>query len=267
MARSIWNGVVSFGMVSIPVRLSPATSSKDIAFNELHKTCHSRMKRVRTCPVCNKEVPGDEVVKGYEWAKGQYVELTEQDFESLPLPSKHTIEVDRFVKLEEIDPVFYESAYVLEPEEAAQKPWKLFMYALTEKGLTAIAKVTIRKKEQLCALRPFKGNLMLETLHYADEIKVDTQKELGEVKLTEQEQKMADALVDLLTGEFDPKEYQDTYREALMGIITQKLEGKEIVAAPEAPATQVMDLMEALRASVEAAKKKREEEAAKLKAG
>ncbi len=267
MARSIWNGVVSFGMVSIPVRLSPATTSKDITFNELHKTCHSRMKRVRSCPVCNKEVPGDEVIKGYEWAKGQYIELSDEDFDKIPIPSKHTIEVDRFVKLEEIDPVFFDSAYVLEPEEAATKPWKLFMHALSTKGLTAIAKVTIRKKEQLCALRPFKGNLMLETLFFADEVRVDTQKELGEVTLTDQEQKMADALVELLTGEFDAKEYQDTYREALMAIITQKLEGREIVSAPEAPPTQVMDLMEALRASVEAAKKKREEDAAKLRVG
>jgi DNA end-binding protein Ku len=266
MAKSIWNGMVSFGMVSIPVRLSPATSSKDITFNELHSVCHSRMKRVRTCPVCNKEVPANEVVKGYEWAKGQYIELGEEDFEKLPLPSKHTIEVDRFVKLEEIDPVFFDSAYILEPEEAAMKPWKLFMHALTEKGMTAIAKITIRKKEQLCALRPFKGNLMLETLFFADEVRVDTQKELGEVQLSDAEAKMADALVELLTGQFDPKDYQDTYRESLMGIIQNKLEGRETVTAPVAQATQVTDLMEALRASVEAAKKRREEEASRAKA-
>lgn len=258
--------MVSFGMVSIPVRLSPATTSKDITFNELHSVCHSRMKRQRMCPVCNKEVPGNEVVKGYEWAKGQYIELTEDDFEKLPIPSKHMIEVDRFVKLDEIDPVFFDSAYVLEPEEAAMKPWKLFMHALSSKGMTAIAKITIRKKEQLCALRPFKGNLMLETLYYADEVRVDTQKELGDVSLTDAEAKMADALVELLSGEFDPKEYQDTYRESLMSIIQGKLEGREVVTAPMPEATQVTDLMEALRASVEAAKKRREEEAARAKA-
>lgn len=267
MAKSIWNGMVSFGMVSIPVRLAPATSSKDITFNELHKTCHSRMKRQRMCPVCNKEVPGDEVVKGYEWAKGQYIELTEEDFEKLPIPSKHTIEVDRFVKLGDIDPVYFDTAYVLEPEEAAKKPWMLFMHALSTKGVVAVAKITIRKKEQLCCLRPFRGNLMLETLYYADEVRVDPQKELGEVSLSDAEQKMADALVELLSGDFDAKEYGDTYRESLMGIIQQKLEGREIVSAPEAPVAQVTDLMEALRASVEAAKKRREEEASKRIAG
>lgn len=264
MAKSIWNGVVSFGMVSIPVRMSPATSSKDITFNELHKKCHSRMKRQRFCPVCEKEVSSDEVVKGFEWAKGQYVELTEEDFEKLPLPSKHTIAVDRFVQLEEIDPVYFDAAYVLEPEEMAKKPWTLFMHALTEKSVVAIAKITIRKKEQLCALRAFRGNLVLETLYYADEVRVDPQRELGDVILTDAEQKMADALVELLSGEFDPKAYEDTYRETLKGIIEQKLEGREIVAAPVVQETKVTDLMEALRASVEAAKKRREEEAKRL---
>lgn len=256
--------MVSFGMVSIPVRMSPATSSKDITFNELHKVCHSRMKRQRWCPVCSKEVPTDEVMKGYEWAKGQYVELTEEDFEKLPLPSKHTIEVDRFVQLADIDPVFFDSAYVLEPEEMAKKPWMLFMHALTQKGVVAIAKITIRKKEQLCCLRAFKGNLVLETLFYADEVRVDTQKELEDVSLSSAEEKMADALVELLSGEFEPKDYQDTYRESLTGIIQQKLDGREIVAAPAAPEAKVTDLMEALRASVEAAKKRREEDAKRM---
>lgn len=255
-ARSIWNGVVSFGLVSIPVRMYPATSSKDIAFNELHTVCKSRLKRLRWCPHCKREVEGDEVIKGYEYTKGQYVEMTDEDFEKVPVPSKHTIDVASFVKGEEIDPVFYDTSYVLEPDDIGKKPFALFMHALNSKEMTAVARITIRKKEQLCALRPHKGNLMLETLYYADELRVDLTKETPEITLTSQEEKMADALVDLLTAEFDAKEYQDTYREALTQVISAKLEGKEIVAAPEEE-VKVTDLMEALRASVEAAKKRR----------
>ena len=263
MTKSIWNGVVSFGMVSIPVRLAPATGSKDIAFNELHTKCHSRMKRQRFCPTCKCEVPAEEVSKGYEWAKGQYVQVSEEDFNNLPVPSKRTIEIAQFVKQEEIDPLFFETCYVLEPEEASKKPFKLFMHALTSKQMTAIAKITIRKKEQLCALRPFKGNLMLQTLYYADEVRVDTQKELEEVQLSVAEEKMADALVELLTAAFDPSAFNDEYRDALMGMIQTKLDGREYVQAPVAQETKVTDLMEALRASVEAAKKRREDEARK----
>jgi DNA end-binding protein Ku len=235
----------------------PATGSQDIAFHELHSTCHSRLKRLRWCPVDKAEVPGDQVIKGYEYAKGQYVELTDEDFENLPIPSKHTIEVASFVKAEEIDPVFYDTSYVLEPDEAGKKPFALFMHALSSKDMTAVAHITIRKKEQLCALRPHGGNLMLETLYYQDEVRVDVAKELPDVKITEQEEKMATALVELLTGSFDAKEYKDAYREALMKVIESKLEGKEVISAPEAAPTKVTDLMEALRASVEAAKKRR----------
>lgn len=255
-ARSIWNGVVSFGLVSIPVRLSPATSSKDIAFNELHAVCKSRLKRQRWCVTCQKEVGSDEVIRGYEYAKGQYVQMTDEDFEKVPIPSKHTIEIAAFVKAEEIDPVFYDSAYVLEPEDLGKKPFALFMHALGEKGMTAIARITVRKKEQLCALRVFKGNLMMETLYDQDEIRVDLSKERGEVELTEPERKMADALVELLTTEFNPCEFKDHYREALLEVIQSKLDGREVITPPEAAPTQVTDLMEALRASVEAAKKR-----------
>lgn len=252
-ARSIWNGVVSFGMVSIPVRMYPATSSKDIAFNELHQVCKSRLKRLRWCPHCQREVAGDEVIKGYEYTKGQYVEMTDEDFEKVPLPSKRTIEVAQFVKGEQIDPVFYDTSYVLEPEDLGKKPFALLMHAMRAKGLTAVAHITIRKREQLCALRPQGGNLMLETLFYADELRVEIGKELNEVQLTEAEQGLAENLVEMLAGDFDAKEYKDAYREALTELISAKLEGKELITVPDEPA-QVMDLMEALRASIEQAK-------------
>lgn len=257
MPRSIWNGVVSFGMVSIPVRLYPATSSQDIAFNELHTKCHGRLKRIRWCPIDKYEVPADEVVKGYEYAKGQYVEMSDEDFEDLPIPSKHTVALDTFVKSEEIDPVYYDTSYVLEPEEIGKKPYVLLMHALKKKQMIAVGHITIRKKEQLCVLRAEKGNLMLETLYYADELRVDLGKELPDVKITEAEEKMAESLVELSVGEFDAKEYKDAYREALLKVIEAKLEGKHVVSAPTPEATQVTDLMEALRQSVEAAKRRR----------
>lgn len=245
--------MISFGMVSIPIKLFTATTSKDIAFNELHKEDHSRLKRVRWNPNLGREVQADEVVKGYEYAKGQYVELTEDDFEKLPVPTKHAIQIVAFVDENEIDPVFFDQAYVIEPEEMGLKPFALFMHAVSKKGLVAVGKIAIRKKEQLCVLRAANGNLMMSTLFYPDELRVDLSKAPPQVELSEAEEQMAGALVDLLTKHFDPAEYKDEYRETLMQMIQAKLDGKEVVTAPEA-APQVMDLMEALRASLEQVK-------------
>lgn len=256
MPRSIWNGTISFGMVSIPVKLYPATSDKDIALNELHTVCHTQMKRKRWCPHCDREVEADEVVKGYQYSKGQFVELTDEDFEKIPLPSKHTIDVAAFVEGEEIDPIYFDASYNIEPDEAGAKAFSLFMYALHERKMTAVAKVTLRKKEQLCALRPYGNLLILETLYYSDEVRVSQKEAPKESKLTDGEQKMALALVDLLKDEFKPQEYTDAYREALVELIEAKMQGKEVVQAPEAPA-RVVDLMDALRASLEQAKKQR----------
>src|SRR5829696_3639715 len=152
MARAIWSGSISFGMVSIPVKLFGATESKDISFNLLHSTCGTRLKQVRWCPTDEVEVPWNETARGYEYAKGQYVVLTDEDFEKLPLPSKHTIEISAFVAEQEIDPVFYEKSYYLAPDERAEKPYALLFQALEEKKLAAVAAITIRKKEQLCVL-------------------------------------------------------------------------------------------------------------------
>lgn len=262
MPRSIWNGVISFGMVSIPVKLFTATESKDISFHLLHRECNSRLKQQRWCPVCEREVEWGEVVRGYEYARDQHVIMSDEDFDKLPLASKHTVELSAFVKAEEIDPVFYEKTYYLEPDETGLKPFALLMRALKKKGLTAVAKIAIRNKEQLCALRPRNGTLILETLFYPDEVRVQAESELPEVKVTERELDMAFALIDLLSEPFAPEKYQDEYRQALMQVIEAKLQGQEIVEAPAAPVAKITDLVTALKASVEAAKKrKREEEA------
>jgi DNA end-binding protein Ku len=261
MARAIWSGSISFGMVSIPVKLFGATESKDISFNLLHATCGSRLQQRRWCPTDEVDVPWNETARGYEYAKGQYVMLTDEDFERLPLPSKHTIDLSAFVDEKEIDPVYYERSYYLEPGERADKPYALLLKALEKKGLTAIATITIRKKEQLCAIRAHEGTIMLETLYYPDEIRMERGMDLGNVKVSDRELEMAFTLIDIFRKPFDPGEYHDHYREALAELIEAKLEGKQVVKAPAARETRVLDLADALKRSVEAAKK----EAAKPK--
>jgi DNA end-binding protein Ku len=255
MAKAIWSGSISFGMVTIPVRLFSATKSKDISFHLLHSTCGTRLKQVRWCPTDEEEVPWNETVRGYEYAKDQYVTLTDKDFDRLPLPSKHVIDLSAFVEEKEIDPVFYERSYYLEPGERAEKPYALLLRALEKKSLTAIASITLRKKEQLCALRPREGAIMLETLFYPDEVVQERGVDLSGTKVTDRELDMAFALIELLRKPFDPSEYHDHYREALAELIEAKLEGKEVVKAPPVKETRVIDLADALRRSVEAARK------------
>jgi len=256
MPRSIWNGVISFGMVSIPVKLYTATQSKDISFHLLHKECNTRLQQLRWCPTHERAVEWSEVVRGYEYARDEHVILTEEDFEKLPLPSKQTVELSAFVKAEEIDPVYYEKSYYLEPDAKGIKPFALLMTALREKGLTGIAKIAVRNKEQLCALRPMDGTLILETLFYPDEIRVE-KTELPDVKISDKELEMAYTLIDLLSEEFEPEKYKDEYRDALMKLIEAKLEGEELPEVAASGPAKVTDIMSALRASVEAAKKRK----------
>lgn len=259
MPRSIWNGVISFGMVSIPVKLLTATDSKDISFNLLHKECGTRLKQLRWCPTHERAVEWSEIARGYEYAKDEYVIMEDADFEKLPLPSKQTVELAAFVKAEEIDPIYYEKSYYLEPDEKGVKPFALLMKALKEKELTGIAKIAIRNKEQLCALRPMNGTLVMETLLYPDEIR-SAPEEVGDVEVSKKELDMAFTLIDLMTEEFDPEQYKDEYREALMKVIEDKLEGVETEAAVVAAPAKVTDIMSALKKSVAAAKKRREGE-------
>ncbi|MGH7192757.1 MAG: Ku protein, partial [Candidatus Saccharimonadales bacterium] len=164
--------MITFGMVSIPVKLYTATENHDIAFHQLHDKCDTRIKYQKFCPHCERTIDTDEIEKGYEYARGQYVILDEEDFEQLPLPSKHSIDVSVFVKSEQIDPIYYEKPYYIEPDEAAIRPFTLFMKALTEKQMVGIATITLRNKERLCALRELDGTLLLDTLLYPDEIRV-----------------------------------------------------------------------------------------------
>lgn len=255
--RAIWTGVITFGMVSIPVKLYTATENKDISFNQLHRDCKGRIKQFNSCPTCDRKLESEEIEKGYEYAKGQYVIVSKEDLEKLPLPNKDCIEITSFVQQSDIDPVYYEKSYYVEPEEAARKPFVLFMKAMQEKGLTAIAKVAIRSKERLCSLRALGGTLVMNTLFYPDEIRVEKGKSLPDAPVSDKEMAMAGNLIDMMTQDFQPEEYTDNYREAVLKMIEAKLEGKEVVEAPAAPTGNVVDLMDALAASMESIKARR----------
>jgi DNA end-binding protein Ku len=255
MARAIWNGVIAFGMVSIPVGISPASGEKDLSFNQIHAKCNSRIKLQKHCPVCDVVVPAEELVKGYEFAKGQYVIMQPEDFENLPVASQQRIEVKAFVDASEIDPVYFDKTYYLEPSEAGKKPYALLYQALISKNATAVGKVAIRQKEALCLLRASGAGVILETLHWPDEIREKPGFRPAEMEVNPLELQMAQGLIDLLYGKFEPEAFTDEYRTALLERITAKQTGGAIVTTQQ-PETEekVFNLMDALKASLDAVK-------------
>jgi DNA end-binding protein Ku len=258
MARPLWKGAISFGMVSIPVRLYTATEEKDVRFNQLHAEDKARIRQKRFCSEEDVEVDLSEIVKGYEVTPGHYVILEDEDLEKVPVNTTHTIEITDFVSLSEIDPILYQKTYYLEPEEIGHKPFALLMRALQDSERVAIAKVTLRQKEQLCSLRLYENTIALETMFYDDEVRSTQELNIpdAEMELSDRELAMAKSLVEMLTTEFDYSQYKDNYREALMEIIRKKAEG-EVIEAPAPVAAKITDLTEALRASVEAVRKQR----------
>lgn len=255
MPRAMWSGVIGFGMVSIPIKLYAATESRNVSFHQLHSVCQTRIKEVRWCPSCDREVPWEEVQKGFEYAKGDYLMLDEDDLKKLPIPSKDTIDVSSFCSVEEVDPMYFEKHYYLEPEKNGKRPFDLFVKALVEKDMLGIASITLRTKERLCVLRPAGAHLVMSTLLYPEELRIDPSENLPEHKVTKQELDMATNLIDLLTEDFDPTKYEDRYRVALMEMIDAKLEGQPIKAEKHRVANgEVVDLLEALKNSVSNAK-------------
>jgi DNA end-binding protein Ku len=257
MPRAIWKGAVSFGLVAIPVKLYTATEDKDISFHLLHKKDHARIKQQRYCPEDDAVVEWNDVVRGYEIAPDQYVVMEPEDFDKVPVDTTHTIEITDFVPDEQIDPIYYQKTYYLEPERTGGKPFALLREVLKDSKLIALAKVTLRQKEQLCTLRLYENTIALETMFYADEIRSAEGLDIPEMdKVSDRELKMAKSLVDMLTGDFEPEKYQDNYRDALLELIERKAEGEEI-KRPAPVAGKVTDLMEALRKSIDSAKRDR----------
>jgi DNA end-binding protein Ku len=256
--RSIWKGAISFGLVTIPVKLYSATEQKDVSFHQVRRSDGSRIKYKRVAASDGEEVAYGDIAKGYELPGGETVVLTDDDFKDLPLTTSKAIDVLTFVPLEEVDPIYFEKSYYLEPEKSGAKPYVLLREALEESGKVAIVKVALRSRESLATLRVRDGVFVLETMLWPDEVRTPDFAFLDEdIDVRPQELAMAGSLIETLAGEFDPSQYSDSYREALQAVIDAKVEGREVVQPEEAqPSTgTVVDLMAALRASVEAAKK------------
>ena len=256
--RSIWKGAISFGLVTIPVKLYSATEEKDVTFHQVRRSDGSRIKYKRVAAVDGEEVAYGDIAKGYELPSGETVVLTDDDFKDLPLTTSKAIDVLQFVPLEEVDPIYFAKSYYLEPEKTGTKPYVLLRDALEASGKVAIVKVALRTRESLATLRVRDGVFVLETMLWPDEVRTPQFAFLDEqVEVRPQELAMAGSLIDTLSGDFDPSQFTDSYRDALMAVIDAKIEGREVVQPESAQPTSgtVVDLMAALRASVEAAKK------------
>ena len=254
--RPIWNGAVSFGLVTIPVRLYPATSDRRPKFRQLRREDHSPIRYRKVAEADGNEVPREDIVRGYEFDKGRYVVFTNEEIEAAGFRGgPRIVDVVQFVDAAEIDPVYYRSSYYLAPETTGQKAYSILQKALQEKGRMGIAKMAIRSRIHLAALRARDGRLILETMYWPDEIRPADFEDFDEnLEVREQEVAMAEMLIDNLTEVFDPTRWTDSTREAIEELARQKIEGEEIVA-PETPEpTKVVDLLEALKASVEASK-------------
>ena len=257
--RSIWKGAVSFGLVSIPVKLYGATGEKDVAFRQVRRSDGSRVRYRRVAEADGEEVAYGDIAKGYELPDGRTVVLTDDDLADLPLPSQKTVDVLEFVPLEQVDPVYFAKSYYLEPDRGGLKPYVLLRDALVETGRVALVKIALRNREQLAALRVRDGVFVLETMFWPDEIREPEFDFLGEdVSARPQEVQMATSLIETMSTDFDPTRYSDGYRAALQQVIDAKLEGGDVVSPPEPESEdgggQVLDLVAALRASVAAAK-------------
>lgn len=262
--RAIWKGAVSFGLVSIAVKLYSATEEKDIRFHQVHRTDGGRIKYQRTCAVDGAVVSYDDIAKGYDIGGGEMVILTDEDFAELPLSTSRAIDVLEFVPSEQIDPILFAKAYYLEPEGQAAKPYVLLRDALRDAERVAIVKIAIRQREQLATLRVRDDVLVLNTMLWPDEVRAPEFGFLDEdIETRPAELAMASSLIDSMAGSFQPDEFTDNYRAALQEVIDAKVEGREVVQAEEAPeaAPAAIDLMAALKASVERAQKSRGEAA------
>jgi DNA end-binding protein Ku len=257
MPRAIWSGSISFGLVNVPVKMTTAVSTKDVRFHQLHMTDNTRIQQKRFCPADGEEVPFDQIVKGYEIAPGQYVVVTPEELAALDPVATHTIDIEEFVDLDQIDPIFFDHPYYLVPDARASKPYALLVRAMENSNKVGIARMVMRTKQYLTALRAKDGALVMATLLYGDEVLPIEELDVPgiEVELSDRELRMAEQLIESLSEKFDPDKFRDEYREKVIELIEKKAEGQEIVAQPvsEAP-TPVVDLMAALEASLAAAK-------------
>jgi DNA end-binding protein Ku len=252
MPRAIWSGSISFGLVNVPVRMYSAISEQDVHFHLLHSKDDSRIGYAKVCKKEGKPVPDDEIVKGYEFAEGEYVFVTDEDLEAAAGESYKSIDIQDFVDVDEVDSIYFERSSYLGPAEGAEKPYALLVQAMEESGLVGIATYVMRDKQQLGCLRVRDGMIVLEKMFFADEIRPTKGIAPRKARVGKQELAMALDLVDRFRGPFEPEKYEDTYRAALLRVIDRKRKGKEVHVEPQAEREEPTDLMAALRASVEA---------------
>jgi DNA end-binding protein Ku len=251
--HSLGSGTISFGLVSIPVRLYTAAGSANVAFNQLHGVCGSRIRQQTFCPKCNRTVERAELVRGYEFAKDQYVQVKDEELKALEGEASKIIDITEFVPLADVDPIYFEKSYYLGPDKGGEKPYRLLADAMEKAGQVALAKYVMRGKESLVLIRPAQGGLMLHTMYFADEVRNFDEIDKGEsAKIREGELDLALQLINGLASEtFSPDRYTDEYRHRVLGMINQKVEGQEItISEAPAPRAQVIDLMEALKESL-----------------
>ena len=268
--RTIWNGSISFGLVSIPIGLALATQRNDVAFRTLHRECGSPIKQKRWCPVHERDVESDELVKGWEFSKGQFVIVEDSDLEAVALQRSQSIDIVRFVQLSEVDPVFFDRTYYLAPasSEAQRRPYVLLLEAMKQTGMAAIGKFVLWGKENLCLIRPLGDTLAMETLFYAEDVRPSAEIEdaVRETKVQDAELGLAEQLINGLVGEWVPSDFENEYRGELRTMLEAKLAGQEITAPEPTPEAPVVDLLEALRRSVAESKEKKTSKARKGKA-
>jgi DNA end-binding protein Ku len=256
VARSIWSGAISFGLVNVPVKLYNAVQRKNIQFNQLHAADHGRIQQRRVCSLDGEEVAFEDLVKGYEFSPGQYVVVEPEELEAVAAKKTRLIEVEQFIDLDEVDPLMFDSSYYVAPAPGAAKPFRLMVDAMREAGKVAIGRFVLRQKEHLVALRVQGDALVLVTLVYADEVVPAASLEDagdGQADVSERELAMARQLIEMLSAPFDAERFHDEYREALLALIERKVSGQEIaIAPPPSEPAAVPDLMAALQASVEA---------------
>ncbi|WP_413377128.1 Ku protein [Alkalihalobacillus sp. 1P02AB] len=260
--HTVWKGSISFGLVNIPIKLHTATENKDIKLRQLHKKCHTPINYQKVCPDCEEEVKNEDIVKAYEYAKNKFVILDHEELEQLKKEQEDkAVEIIDFVKLEEIDPIYFEKSYFLAPDSGGGKAYGLLRAALEESGKIGIAKIIIRSKEQLAIVRVYKNGLMMETIHFPDEVRniADVPNLPDEQNIVKKELDAALLLVEQLTTTFDPDKYHDEYRTALMELIEEKKTGKKTVTHTDKKQTKsnVTDIMSALQASIDKTKKKK----------
>jgi DNA end-binding protein Ku len=252
--RTIWNGSISFGLVSIPIGLAIATQRSDVAFRTLHRECGTPIKQKRYCPFHERDVEADELVKGWEVSKGEFVLVEEEDLESVALQRSQSIEILRFVKLDEVDPVYFDRTYYLAPAsaDAQRRPYVLLLRAMQESGMAAIGKFVLWGKENLCLIRPMGDTLALETLFFAEDVRsrAEVEEAVAEADVKDAELDLARQVIESLVGDFDAEEFENEYRRELRTMLEAKLAGEEIAKPEPVPEAPVVDLMEALKKSV-----------------